>query len=137
MSYTEYTVPQMKTMAIKYAERILDEANQTGSSVKLKDEFIMLKLDKSILETMLNDTDTESLLAIFAIDSSGADKQSVILVPCDKNNNAVKYNSNTEIKGTEAWMKVGRKMDDIIYPNGGSTPDISTGINNVFNDVNM
>ena len=138
MSYTEYTVSEMKTMAQKYAERMEDEANQTGSSIKLKDEFLMLKLDKSILEDMLAATTAEGLLAIFAIDSNTKDKQSVILLPCDKNGNALKYNSNTNIKGAEKWLIKGRNMEEVIYPNGTSNPsDITQGIDDVFNDANM
>lgn len=137
MSYKELTVPQMKSIATSYAQRILDESNQTNSAIELKDEFLMLKLDKSIIEDMLSASKADGLLAILAIDSIIPEKQSVILVPCDNNGKAIKYNSNTVLKGAEMWLTVGRTMKKVIYPNNSSTPNISQGIDDVFNDVNM
>jgi len=135
MSYTEYNITEMKAKAQKYAERVLDLSNASGSNINLNDEFMMLKLDKSILQTMLNTANCDGLLAIFGLDTDNDSKQTLILVPCDNHNKALKY-SGAAYKGAEAWAAVARNMKDIIYPTGSGT-DIPTGITNAFKDVNM
>lgn len=129
----EFTVSQMKEMAKLYAQRMLDASN--NGNLDLNDENLFLRIEKAELDKYANDSSFDGFLAVLALDNENSLKptQSVILVPCDKNDNPIK--TNGVMLGTERWPADPPKLQQVVYPDGVSQGvNILDGIDDAFKD---
>ncbi len=130
----KYTVSQMKEMAKLYAQRML--TSSSSNLIDLNYEGLVLHLDKTDVEHLLNQPGATGLFVVLGLDTSPMESnsdptQSVILVPCDSKGKAVE--TDNAMTGTERFLIRPPKLHDIIYPNGTSGGvNILDGIDNAF-----
>jgi len=134
----EVNVSEMKTMCEDYSQRMLDADNASGVNIELKKEFLIMDVDKASLEKIVNAPGFDGAFALFGLeDKGGYKRQTVILVPHGSNGKAIPFDGSTDIKGIEEHMDWDPPKKDIIYPGGGSTPNIPQGVQDAFDTVGI
>ena len=126
----EFTVSQMKEMAKLYAQRL--HTTSSAGSIDLKKENLILRIDKATLDKYAALSKFDGFLAVLGLDNkdSANPSQTIMLVPCDSADQPLK--TNGAMVGEERHNPHPPKLNDVIFPNGGNTPDILKGINLAF-----
>lgn len=124
----------MISIATDYASRMKDADSKSVNGIDLTKESIAIRLDKTTLLNQLNaDPSVDGVFVLFALNDGTTDPncQSVITIPCDANDKAVKTNGKME--GWEMFPKPNPSsalptMHQIVNDPGG----VNAGVTNAL-----